>query len=211
MRRSFVAVLCFLSLLRNPTPGQNAIVAPVRVAAGTVLNFHVQTRLNPSAGDTLCALPKGTVLQVRILDSIDSSADRDGTEFRAFVLSDIAMGDSVVIRADAEVRGLFVLLRSRNHPDGFRYELLLTELTDQGKSYPLTAALNNSFLDSGSQPAPGAKAEAKELPKSKASGNTKVRVNSSQSLSNGIVHASGRDFRSWYLLLWCAGPSTRHP
>src|SRR2546430_3677586 len=27
----------------------------------------------------------------------------------------------VVIHADAEVRGLFALLRSRNHPDGFRY------------------------------------------------------------------------------------------
>jgi len=42
------------------------------------------------------------------------------------------MGDGVVIHSEAEVRGLLVLLRSKNHPNGFRYELLLTELSDQG-------------------------------------------------------------------------------
>src|SRR5205807_9323664 len=80
MHRSVVAVLCFISLLASAAPGQSPIVG-VRVAAGTVLNFHLQTRLNPLAGDTLDAMPKGTVLQVRILDSIDSGADHDGTEF----------------------------------------------------------------------------------------------------------------------------------
>ena len=87
MHHSVIVVLCLISLFASPTPSQNAIAAPVRVAAGTILNFHLQTRLNPSAGDTLDALPKGTVLQVRILDSIDSGADRDcsasNAEFRA--------------------------------------------------------------------------------------------------------------------------------
>jgi len=181
MSRFLAIFLSAASVFATNTPAlvSSSGIEPLRVPVGTVLAFYLQTRLRHSDADPLDVLPQGTILHVRILNPIDSSVDRDGTEFRASVVSDIAMGDSVVIHADAEVRGLFVLLRSRNHPDGFRYELLLTELTDQGRSYPLTAALNNSFFDSGSQPAPAAKAETKELPKPNASSNTKVPVNSS--------------------------------
>ena len=161
MHHSVIVVLCLISLFASPTPSQNAIAAPVRVAAGTILNFHLQTRLNPSAGDTLDALPKGTVLQVRILDSIDSGADRDGTEFHGLLAAPLLLEGEVVVRSEAEVRGLLVLLRSRNHPDGFRYELLVTGLTDRGKSFDLTASLNPSFLDPGTQPAPGSKTTTK--------------------------------------------------
>src|SRR4029077_20015096 len=142
MHRSLVAVLCFISLFASPTPGQSAIAAPVRVAAGTILNFHLQTRLNPSAGDTLSALPQGTVLQVRILDSRDPGANRDGTEFHGSLAAPLLLEGELIVRSEAEVRGLLVLLRSRNHPDGFRYELLVTGLTDRGKSFDLTASLN---------------------------------------------------------------------
>ena len=161
MHHSVIVVLCLISLFASPTPSQNAIAAPVRVAAGTILNFHLQTRLNPSAGDTLDALPKGTVLQVRILDSIDSGADRDGTEFHGLLAAPLLLEGEVIVRSEAEVRGLLVLLRSRNHPDGFRYELLVTGLTDRGKSFDLTASLNPSFLDPGTQPAPGSKTTTK--------------------------------------------------
>lgn len=125
-------------------------------------------------------LPQGTVVHVRVLSSIDSGVDRDGTEFRGSVVSDLGIGANVVIHSDAEVQGLLVLLRSRNHPDGFRYELLLTELTDHGKSYPLTASLNPSFFDAGSQPVPTAKVEAKDLAKLSTPANTKIPVNTQQ-------------------------------
>jgi len=157
MRRFFAAVLCFISLLASAAPGQSPNVAPVRVAAGTVLRFHLQTRLNPTAGDALDALPKGTVLEVRMLDSIDSAADRDGTEFHGTLVTPLVMGGDVIVRSEAEVDGLLALLRSRSHPEGFRYELLVTRLTDRGKSYDLTASLNPSFLDPGIQPSPGSK------------------------------------------------------
>ena len=161
MYRSMVAVLCFITLSASAVPGQSPTVAPVRVAAGTVLNFHLQTRLNPRAGDTLDALPKGMILQVRMLDPIDSAADRDGTEFHGSLAAPLVLGGEVIVRSEAEVRGLLVLLRSRNHPDGFRYELLVTGLTDRGKSFDLTASLNPSFLDSGAQPAPDSKSAMK--------------------------------------------------
>src|SRR5467141_1816629 len=157
MRRSFAAVLCFISLLSVTTYSQTPAVEPVRVAAGTVLKFHLQTRLNPKAGDALDALPKGTVMEVRMLDSIDSASDRDGTEFHGALAAPLVLGGETIIRSEAEVRGLLVLLRSRSHPEGFRYELLLTGLTDRGKSYDLTASLNPSFLDSAAQPAADSK------------------------------------------------------
>ena len=161
MRRSFAAVLCLVSLLATATCAQTPTVTPVRVTAGTVLKFHLQTRLNPTTGDALDALPKGTVLEVRMLDSIDSATDRDGTEFHGTLAAPLLLGSEVIVPSDAGVQGLLVLLRSRSHPDGFRYDLLVTELTDHGKSYDLTASLNPSFLDPGTHPAPHSKSATK--------------------------------------------------
>jgi hypothetical protein len=117
----------------------------------------LQTRLHPAATDALDGLPKGTILQVRMLDTVDSTTDRDGAEFHGTLAAPLLLGGEVIVLADAEVRGLLVLLRSRSHPEGFRYELLLTGLTDRGNSYDLTASLNPSFLDSGDQPAQSSK------------------------------------------------------
>src|SRR6266705_7063586 len=109
MHRSLVAVLCLISLLASASHGQGPSIAPMRVAAGTVLKFHVQTRLNPTSGDALDALPKGTILQVRVLDSIDSASDRDGTEFHGTLAAPLVSGGQVIVRNEAEVRGLLVL------------------------------------------------------------------------------------------------------
>jgi hypothetical protein len=187
MFRFLAVVLCAVSVFAVPSFAQVSApgIEPICVPAGTVLAFHLQTRLRHTEGDPIDALPKGTVLHVKLLGPIDSNVDRDGSEFRGTVASDLSMGDGVVIHSDAEVRGLFVLLRSKTHPNGFRYELLLTELSDHGKSYLLTASLNDSFFDSGPQPIADAnpgnsapKVEAKELPKSNAPGNAKLAVSS---------------------------------
>jgi len=161
MRHSFAAVLCFLSLLGVTARSQAPAVPAVRVAAGALLKFHLQTRLDPAAGDPLDALPKGTVLEVRMLDSIDSAVDHDGAEFHGTLAAPLVLGGEVIIRSESEVHGLLVLLRSKSHPEGFRYELLVTGLTDHGKSYDLTASLNSSFLDPAAQHAPDSKSATK--------------------------------------------------
>ena len=161
MRHSFAAILCSISLLASAAPAQSPDVAPIQVTAGAVLKFHLQTRLHPTAENALDALPKGTVLQVRMLDTIDSAVDTDGTEFHGALAAPLLLGSEIIVPAEAEVQGLLVLLRSRSHPDGFRYELLLTGLTDRGKSYDLTASLNPSFLDSGDQLAASPKSATK--------------------------------------------------
>jgi len=149
-------------VLTSTARGQNSSIEPVRAAAGTVLTFYLQTRLNPADGDALDILPRGTLLRVKILESIDSRVNHDGSEFHGSMVSAVVSGDEIVLHSDAEVRGLLVLLRSRSHPEGFRYELLITDVTDGGKSYSLTASLNPSFFDTGSQPATGSKTGTKE-------------------------------------------------
>ena len=98
MRRSFAAAICSISLLATLALGQSPTIAPVRVTSGTVLKFHLQTRLNQTSGDALDALPKGMVLEVRILDSIDSDSDRDGTEFRGTLVTPLVSEGEVIVR-----------------------------------------------------------------------------------------------------------------
>jgi hypothetical protein len=169
MKRVAVAVLCLAGVFANAARGQSSKIEQVQVASGTVLTFYLHARLNPTSGDVLDALPKGTLLRVKMLDSIDSSVNPDGTEFHGSVVSALASEGNVVIHRESEVRGILALLRSRSHPEGFRYELLITGLNDHGKSYALTASLNPSLADS-SATSSGSRPAAKDNPKPAASG-----------------------------------------
>ena len=151
MRRNTVVALCLVSAFACAAQAQNTIEA-VHVAAGTILTFHLQTRLKPNSEDQMDVLPRGTILRVKMLDSIDSGVDHDGAGFRGVVVSSVVSGNELIVHRDAEVRGLLALLRSKSHPEGFRYELLVTQVTDQGKSCNLTASLHASFFESGSPP-----------------------------------------------------------
>ena len=167
MKRVAAAVLCLASAFANAARGQASKIEQVQVVSGTVLTFYLHARLNPTNGDAVDALPKGTLLRVKMLDSIDSSVNPDGTEFHGLVVSALASEGNVVIHRESEVRGILALLRSRSHPEGFRYELLITGLSDHGKSYALTASLNPSFSDSS---ASAAKPATKDSPKPAGSG-----------------------------------------
>jgi hypothetical protein len=158
--RGSMLVVCLMALTATTVHSQKPDIEPLRVAQGTILPFHLQTRLNSNSG-ALDNLPRGTVLAVRVLDSIDSDVNRDGTEFRGTIVSAIASGNEIVVHSEAEVRGLLVLLRSKSHPDGFRYELLITGLTDHGKTFEITASLNPSISDASNQHDPGS-TETKE-------------------------------------------------
>jgi len=164
MRRFVLAAVFCLSMVNGAAWSRNAGLKPVHVPAGTVLTFYLQTRLNPADGNVIDLLPKGTVLSIKVLDEIDSDVTRDGAEFRGVVMAPVVSKDEVVIHADAAVRGLFAILRSRNHPDGFRYELLITGIADGGKLFQLTASMNPSFQDPAAHPAAGSNAKNSEDP-----------------------------------------------
>jgi hypothetical protein len=176
MRIPSVLVLCIAAMLAKPLHSQTSTLGPIRVVAGTVLTFHLQTRLNPGTGNDVDVLPSGTVLRVKILDSIDSAVDRDGAEFRGVVVSPVLAGKTTVLHGNSEVRGIFALLRSRNHPEGFRYELLITGVNDRGKNYALTASLNTSFRETSEQPTAASNTEMKGARKDTVPATTKLPV-----------------------------------
>jgi len=151
MSRRAVGILCLSALLATASFGQAVNCEPVHVATGSVLTFHLQTRLQADSSNQIDLLPKGTVIFVKVSDTIDSTVDRDGTEFRGRIMSPVVLGDQVIIHAESEVRGLLVLLRSKAHPEGFRYEMLLTSVRDNGKAYDLTASQHASFADVSSR------------------------------------------------------------
>jgi hypothetical protein len=161
MRHKATGFLCVISILAWVAQAQTVGIEPLRFGAGTVLNFHLQTRMHPGSDDVMALLPQGTVLRVKITSAIDSTVVHDGAEFRGVIASAVESGNEIVVHTDAEVRGVLALLRSKNHPDGFRYELLITNITDRGKSYFITASLNTSFFDGGSQAGASAKAATK--------------------------------------------------
>jgi hypothetical protein len=169
MHRVLGVALCFLGVLAGAAQAQTFTIEPVHIAAGAILDFHLQTRLNPGDGNALDELPKGTILRVKMLEPIDSNVKQDGSEFHGVTVSSLESGGEVVIHSEAEVDGIFVLLRSRSHPDGFRYELLVTGLKDHGKYYALTASLSSSVTDGGSQPVATSKAHTREDSKEPAS------------------------------------------
>ena len=172
MKRILVALYlasAFASTAQSQT-SQTFSIVPVRVTAGTVLTFYLHARLNATSGDSLDGLPKGTLLRVKMLDSIDSAVNADGTEFRGTVVSGLTSSGELVIHRESEVKGIMALLRSRSHPEGFRYELLITNLTDHGKSYALTASLTPSLADS--RVVANAKLAAKDNPKPSEAGAT---------------------------------------
>jgi hypothetical protein len=164
MQRYALAVLCLCGVLTCQARGQKTTAEPVQIASGTILIFHLQTRLSPGAGNETDILPKGTVLKVKLLNTVDSKVDRDGSEFRGEVVSSVLSGNEVVLHSESEVRGLLALLRSKNHPEGFRYELLITKVSDHGKSYDLTASLSPSFVDGGTPQPPTTKTRSLKPP-----------------------------------------------
>jgi hypothetical protein len=146
MRRYVVGILCCLSVFLSTSSSQSSGVPPLQVATGTILTFHVQTRLNPNSENVVDVLPRGTILQVKMLDTINSKVNADGTHFRGEMVSSVTSGNQTIVHSDSEVRGILALPRSRSHPEGFRYELVTTGVTAHGRSYDLTASLSPSFF-----------------------------------------------------------------
>ena len=175
MHRFGLVFLCFVCVFGGTARGQNANIEPIHAQPGTVLTFHLQTRLNPADRNALDVLPKGTVLRVKLLNGVDSGVDRDGSEFHGEVVESVSAGSKVIVHSESEVRGMLVLLRSKNHPEGFRYELLVTSLTDHEKTYDLTASLNSSFFEAIAPATPLSKAEAPRDPRANEAGSSSLQ------------------------------------
>jgi hypothetical protein len=171
MHRFGLVLLCSACVFGGTARGQNANIQPIHAQLGAVLTFHLQTRLSPTVPNEMDVLPRGTVIRVKMLNGVDSGVDRDGSEFHGEVVDSVSSGSKVIVHSESEVRGILVLLRSKNHPEGFRYELLVTSLTDHAKTYDVTASLNRSFIDAGTPAPPNSKVEAQGEPSTNGTAN----------------------------------------
>jgi hypothetical protein len=153
LKRSAIitAATALFALFAAPSFSQTANISPLEIPAGAVVSFQLQSRLSPSATDPADALPAGTTLRIKLLNAIDSHVDQDGSEFQGVLVSPLEENNHVIVGANAEVHGLFALLRSRQHPEGFRYELLVTNVVDAGRSYVVTASLDPSLFEASAR------------------------------------------------------------
>lgn len=151
IRPAIIAALAVL--FAAPGFSQSASISPLQIPAGSVVTFQLQSRLSAAPGNAADALPAGTTMQIKLLDRVDSRTEEDGSAFDGVLVSSLEENNHVVIGANAQAHGLLALLRSRQHPEGFRYELLVTNIVDGGKSYVVTASLDSSLFEPSPKPA----------------------------------------------------------
>jgi len=75
MHRFAAVFLCTVCVFTVAARGQSVKIEAVRAPMGTVLAFHLQTRLNPADRNEMDVLPRGTVIRVKLLSGVDSSID----------------------------------------------------------------------------------------------------------------------------------------
>src|SRR5260370_35723277 len=110
MHRFAVIFLCCVCVFGGSARGQNANIGPIHAEFGTILTFHVQTRLNPSERNEADILPNGTVIRVTMLKEVDSSVDRDGSEIHGEDAETASAGNKVIVSAEPEMRGTHALV-----------------------------------------------------------------------------------------------------
>ena len=85
-------------------------------------------------------VPSGTVITVRMIDSIDSSVNRAGEEFAASLEAPVVVGDRVLIQRGADARVRLNQVSSAGHVQGrSELQLELVSLTANGTTYNLTS------------------------------------------------------------------------
>ena len=62
------SVLCLMTMPANSANAQSSTLEPIHVSPGTILKFHLQTRLNPGAGNEVDRKPIKRMLQGTLVD-----------------------------------------------------------------------------------------------------------------------------------------------
>jgi hypothetical protein len=118
----------------GPAAPEPAAVAPV-VAPAPVAAPPPPPPPAPKPPDRV-TIPSGTVVTIRMIDSIDSRSNRPGEEFAASVDAPVVVGDRVVVSRGADARVRLVNARSAGRMTGqSELQLELIGLTIDGTLY----------------------------------------------------------------------------
>jgi len=83
-------------------------------------------------------IPDGTVVQIRMIDTIDSASNQPGDRFRATLDTPITIDDKVIVPQGADIEGRVAELKSAGHFAGKpAIALELTALNVNGRRYSL--------------------------------------------------------------------------
>jgi len=119
---------------RRPAPAPIATAPPAPASAPALaepVRPHAQQfTVNP-----------GTIITVRLIDSIDTTRNRPGDIFHASLDAPLVSDDRVVVPRGAEVIGRLVQVKAAGRISGrSEISLELTQITVAGKEYPLQTA-----------------------------------------------------------------------
>jgi hypothetical protein len=117
-------------------------IGQVTAAAGAIGTFYLT---DPAEIGGL-SFQAGTLLRVKILNQISSLVDQSGTAFTGLLVVPLQLKGQIVVNAGAQVRGSLALLRSKAHPDGRCYDLLISQIADRGKTFSVYATLHTPSL-----------------------------------------------------------------
>ncbi len=86
-------------------------------------------------------IPAGSIITIRMIDSVDSSVNHTGEVFHASLDAPIVVGDEVVVPNEQDVYVRLAQAASAGHMSGqSELRLELVSLNVQGKSYPLVSS-----------------------------------------------------------------------
>jgi len=139
---SSIPALAARDVVPTDSASSDAHSSDAKAPAGTL----IATPASPQAAATAVlpppsekvTVPYGSVLSVRLLESVNSDLNQPGDKFVASLASPVMVGDRVVIPAEAGLQGKIVEVRSAGRFTGRSSLVLeLTRLAYNGKSYQL--------------------------------------------------------------------------
>lgn len=117
-----------------------AILALIGFFAFATSDFARAAAETPDTGHY--KIPAGTVITVRMIDSVDSQHNRPGDEFDATVAEPVVVGDRVVIPKGSEAKTRLVEAKSAGRIKGqSELQLELTQVTVDGQNYYVRTGL----------------------------------------------------------------------
>ena len=115
--------------------------------SSNTMTSNAAPQVNTPPPPSPVTIPDGTMLSVRMIDSVDSDRNKPGDIFRATLDAPVVVNDQVIIPQGADVQGRVATLKAAGHYIGqSQIALELTKVSFNGRTYPVTT---NQYTQQG--------------------------------------------------------------